>query len=194
MDETNSARFRSALIDLEVPLIRQVIRPTEEELAINPNARSRTTGRVVPEFIKGPSHIWKIVKDYHQSNNEASLYLIQSKLNNFQQDYKTLITAHIDAFTELKNEFVNRGGHVDEAHLGRVLLHSLDNSHQAEVKYILNHLKPITSRNVIKSLKTYEDNNLRACTIPGGIPGFRTDLNFFFEIRRFQILCTTDAK
>ncbi|KNF06204.1 hypothetical protein PSTG_00712 [Puccinia striiformis f. sp. tritici PST-78] len=118
LTDRNFISFRSALIDLEVPLIRQVIRPTEEELAINPNARSRTTGRVVPEFIKGPSHIWKIVKDYHQSNNEASLYLIQSKLNNFQQDYKTLITAHIDAFTELKNKFVNRGGHVDEAHLG----------------------------------------------------------------------------
>ncbi|KAI7967029.1 hypothetical protein MJO29_000306 [Puccinia striiformis f. sp. tritici] len=160
MDESNSARFRSALTDLEVPLIRQVIRPTAEELAINPNARSRTTGRVVPEFVKGPSHIWKIVKEYHQSNNKASLFLIQSKLNNFQQDYKTSITTHIDAFTELKNEFVNRGGHIDEAHLGRLLLHSLDISHQAEVKYILNHLTPITSRGVIKSLKSYEDNNL----------------------------------
>ncbi|KAI9626303.1 hypothetical protein KEM48_010555 [Puccinia striiformis f. sp. tritici PST-130] len=37
LTDRNFISFRSALIDLEVPLIRQVIRPTEEELAINPN-------------------------------------------------------------------------------------------------------------------------------------------------------------
>ncbi|KNE89118.1 hypothetical protein PSTG_17424 [Puccinia striiformis f. sp. tritici PST-78] len=140
-------------------VIQQVIQPTDEELEANPNARPHTTGRLVPEFLKGPANLWRIIKDYHQSDNEASLYLIQSKLNNFQQDYKTSITTHLDVFTKLKHELVNRGGHVNESHLGQLLLHSLDNSHIAEVKYIPNNLKPITSRGVIQPLKSYKDNN-----------------------------------
>ncbi|KAI7967712.1 hypothetical protein MJO29_000989 [Puccinia striiformis f. sp. tritici] len=140
-------------------IVQQVIQPTDEELEANPNARPHTTGRLVPEFLKGPAHLWRIIEDYHQSDNKASLYLIQSKLNNFQQDYKTSITTHLDVFTKLKHELVNRGGHVNESHLGRLLLHSLDNSHIAEVKYIINNLKPITSRGVIQPLKSYKDNN-----------------------------------
>ncbi|KAI7933351.1 hypothetical protein MJO29_016913 [Puccinia striiformis f. sp. tritici] len=151
MDESNSTRFRAALDDLEIPLIRQLTHPTEEELAANPNARPCTTGRLVPEISKRPAHLWTIVKEYHQSDNEASLYLIQSKLNKFQQHFKTSITAHIDAFIALKHEFINRGGYVDESQLGRQLLHSLDDSHLPEVK--------ITSRSVINALKSYEDNN-----------------------------------
>ncbi|KAI7948500.1 hypothetical protein MJO29_010165 [Puccinia striiformis f. sp. tritici] len=159
MDKSNSTRFRSTLDDLDIPLTRQLIHPTEEELAVNPNARPRATGRLVPEITKRPAHLWSMIKDYHQSDNEASLYLIQSKLNQFQQDYKTSITAHIDAFTALKHEFINRGGYVDESQLGRLLLHSLDDSHLPEVKYILSHIKPINSQSVINALKSYEDNN-----------------------------------
>ncbi|KAI7955765.1 hypothetical protein MJO29_007164 [Puccinia striiformis f. sp. tritici] len=159
LDESNSTRFRSALEDLEIPLIRQLIHPTEEELAANPNARPRTSGRLVPEITKRPAHLWSLVKDYHQSDNEASLYLIQSKLNSFQQDYKTSITTHIDSFIAIKHELINRGGFIDDAQLGRILLHSLDDSHLPEVKYILSHVKPINSRNVINALKSYEDNN-----------------------------------
>ncbi|KAI7946883.1 hypothetical protein MJO29_011410 [Puccinia striiformis f. sp. tritici] len=159
MDETNSSRFRATLEDLEIPVIRELIHPTEEELAANPNARPRATDRLVPEISKQPAHLWTMIKEYHQSDNEASLYLIQSKLNQFQQDYKTSITTHLDNFTALKHEFINRGGYVDESQLGRLLLHSLDNSHVLEVKYILSHVKPITSRTVIAALKSYEDNN-----------------------------------
>jgi hypothetical protein len=70
-------------------------------------------------MICSPGHLWAIVKDFHQTNNKANLYLLQPKIEKLQQDFKTSISAHIDAFTQLKNKLLHRGCHVDESHLGR---------------------------------------------------------------------------
>ncbi|KAH9451597.1 hypothetical protein Pst134EA_025544 [Puccinia striiformis f. sp. tritici] len=159
MDESNPTRFRSALNDLDIPLTRHSIHPTKGELAVNPNAHPCATGQLIPKITKRPAHLWSIIKDYHQLDNEASLYLIPLNLNQLQQDYKTSITANIDASTTLKNEFINQGGYVNKSQLGQILLHSLNDSHLPEVQYISSHIKPINSQSVINALKSYEENN-----------------------------------
>jgi hypothetical protein len=158
MDDTNATRFRKELAEIEVPMIRKTIQPTAEELADNPNAQPRL-GPPTPQYMRGPAHIWPLIKEYHQADNEANLYLVQSKIEKLQQDYKTSITAHIDEFSKLKNEFLTRGGFPDKNQLGQRLLHSMHSSHTTEVRHILRTVKPISSRNIIAALKQYEDEN-----------------------------------
>jgi hypothetical protein len=158
MDETNGTRFQAAILDIEMPLVCEMIPPTDEELNQNPDAES-SPGDLVPSSIRGPGHLWKLVKEFHQSDNEANLYLIQARIEKFQQDYKTPLSTHLDGFAQLKNEFLRRGGHIDESHLGRRLLHSLHSSHTNKVRHILRTIKPITSRAVVTTLKQYKDEN-----------------------------------
>jgi hypothetical protein len=49
MDETNSARFRASLLGVKIPLLREMIPPTKEELAADPEAQP-TQGQW--------SHLW----------------------------------------------------------------------------------------------------------------------------------------
>jgi hypothetical protein len=158
MDETNAARFRAGLLDVKIPLVREMIPPTDEELEADPEAQP-TPGRLVPSMGRRPGHLWAIVKEFHQSDNEANIYLLQNKIEQFRQDYKTSISTHLDEFSKLKNEFFNRGGHIDESLLGRRLLHSIHNTHIAEIRHILRTVKPITTQTVTAALKRYEDEN-----------------------------------
>ncbi|EFP75813.1 uncharacterized protein PGTG_01144 [Puccinia graminis f. sp. tritici CRL 75-36-700-3] len=152
MDSDNSTRFRAAYNDIVIPIV-----DVEEE---DEDEETEQIIRQIPESVKGPAHLWTAIKTFHQSDNEANLYLIQSKIEKFTQDFKTSITAHIDAFSKLKSELANRGGHINEAQLGRRLLHSLSDTHNNEVRTILRTVKPITTRAVIDALKQYEDENL----------------------------------
>ncbi|OAV97618.1 hypothetical protein PTTG_26015 [Puccinia triticina 1-1 BBBD Race 1] len=47
MDKTNAARFRTAINDVEIPMVREMIPPTNEELEENPDAQT-TPGRMIP--------------------------------------------------------------------------------------------------------------------------------------------------
>jgi hypothetical protein len=154
MDTDNSTRFRAVYNDITIPLVE--VEEDEDESGVQDN-----TIRHIPESVKGPAHLWSAIKTFHQSDNEANLYLIQSKMEKFSQDFKTSITSHIDAFSKLKSELANRGGHINEAQLGRRLLHSLNESHITEVRTILRTVKPITTQAVIDALKQYEDENTK---------------------------------
>ncbi|OAV97557.1 hypothetical protein PTTG_25997 [Puccinia triticina 1-1 BBBD Race 1] len=158
MDEDNSNQFRAGILDVEIAKIQEMIEPTKEELEADPDAQARP-GKMVPEMDHGPAHLWTIVRDFHQANNKANIYLIQAKIEKFKQDYKISISTHIDNFLKLKNEFLNRGGNFGKSYLGRRLLHSLHSSQMPEVRKILRKVKPITSQAVIAALKQYEDKN-----------------------------------
>jgi hypothetical protein len=83
-----------------------MIQPTEEDLEANPEAQP-TPVRLVPSMNQGPGHLWAIIKEFHQSNNKSNLFLLHSKIEKFQQDYKTSISAHIDKFTKMKNKLLH---------------------------------------------------------------------------------------
>jgi hypothetical protein len=158
MDETNSARFQAGLLNFKIPLVRKMIPPTDEEIVADPNAQP-TPGRLVPAMGQQPGHLWSIIKDFHQSNNKANIYLLQNKIEQFKQDFKTSILDHLNNFLKLKNKFLNRGGYIDKRLLGRCLLHSVHNTHITEVQHILQTIKPITTQSVTAALKRYEDEN-----------------------------------
>jgi hypothetical protein len=79
MDKTNAARFRAGLLDVKIPFVREMIPPTDEEIEADPNAQP-TPGRLVPAMGRRPGHLWSIIKDFHQSDNEANIYLLQNKI------------------------------------------------------------------------------------------------------------------
>ena len=85
MEKNNAVRFRAGLTKVQIPLVREMILPTKEKLEANPEAQP-TPGKLVPSMNQGPSHIWAILKEFHQSNNKANLFLLHSKIENFQQD------------------------------------------------------------------------------------------------------------
>lgn len=102
MDNNNAFRFQSALTEVESPLVQEMIQPTEEDIEANPEAHPRP-GNLVPEMICGSGDLLKIMTEFHQADNKANLYLIQAKIKNFHQDFKTPISAHLNKFYKLKS-------------------------------------------------------------------------------------------
>ena len=72
-------------------------------------------------------------------DNEAPLYLIQAKIEKFKQDYETSISNDITEFTNLKSEFLNKGGYTDKNHLGWCLPKSLHSTPIRSLKYSRKH-------------------------------------------------------
>ncbi|KAI7956607.1 hypothetical protein MJO28_003702 [Puccinia striiformis f. sp. tritici] len=103
MDQANSQRFRSLYND-----------------EVDPDGQSQ------------PDLLWILIKDHHQCENEAAIYLYQTKLDQLKQDQNTTITEHIDTFVKIKTEILNRGGRLEDITIARKLLNSLHSSHRDE--------------------------------------------------------------
>jgi hypothetical protein len=99
MDSDNSTRFRAAYNNINIPLVQ--VEDKDDEDTKDPSIQH------IPETVKGPAHLCAAIKTFHQSDNEANLYLIQSKIEKFTQDFKTSITAHINSFSKLKSKLAN---------------------------------------------------------------------------------------
>ncbi|KAI7949216.1 hypothetical protein MJO28_008037 [Puccinia striiformis f. sp. tritici] len=129
MDQTNSQRFRSLYND-EV---------NQDECK--------------------PDHLWILIKDHHQCENEAAIYLYQTKLDQLDQDQNTTVTEHIDNFVTIKTEILNRGGYLEDITIARKLLNSMHAIHRDEVRHIIRVYSPLTFRGVTLALKQYELEN-----------------------------------
>ena len=62
-------------MDLEIPMVQEMLEPADEELEEDPDAQVRPV-KIVLAIMQGPPHLWTLAKDFHQANNKANLYLI----------------------------------------------------------------------------------------------------------------------
>jgi hypothetical protein len=53
-----------------------------------------------------PAILWILIKDHHQLEHKASIFLIQTKMDNLKQAHGTSITNHIDLFVSLKTDMI----------------------------------------------------------------------------------------
>ncbi|POW19105.1 hypothetical protein PSHT_05026 [Puccinia striiformis] len=115
---------------------------------------------VDPDGQSQPDLLWILIEDHHQCENEAAIYLYQTKLDQLKQDQNTTrITEHIDTFVKIKTEILNRGGRLEDITIARKLLNSLHSSHRDEVRHIIRVYVPLTFRGVTLALKQYELEN-----------------------------------
>ncbi|POW05442.1 hypothetical protein PSTT_09661 [Puccinia striiformis] len=108
-----------------------------------------------------PDQLWILIKDHHQCENEAAIYLYQTKLDQLEQDQSTSVTEHIDSFIKIKTEILNRGGYLEDITIARKLLSSMHSTHRDEVRHIIRVYVPLTFRAVTLALKQYELENLQ---------------------------------
>ncbi|POV96161.1 hypothetical protein PSTT_15804 [Puccinia striiformis] len=78
MDQTNSQRFRSLCNDQTDP---------DEQCK--------------------PDLLWISIIDHHQCENNAVIYLYQTRLDQLEQDHNTTRTDHINNFMKIKTEMKN---------------------------------------------------------------------------------------
>ncbi|POV96402.1 hypothetical protein PSTT_15675, partial [Puccinia striiformis] len=127
MDQTNSQRFRSLCND-----------------------------QTDPDKQCKPDLLWIPIIDHHQCENNAVIYLYQTKLDQLEQDHNTTRTDHIDNFMKIKTEILNRGGRLEDITIARKLLNLLHMNHQDKVRHIIHVYVPLTFRAVTLALEQYK--------------------------------------